>query len=348
VARAPVPVSGGESWKTLGHSAQAMLCGVTAAGVAKCYENATADASIVVHPADITSQMGVAICGGIPCYDVPLPLKGGETYTSFSWGFGFDFACGLATSGTALCVGGNAQDGTLGSGTIGETITTPRAVAGAQSFTMLTVAWTGKHVCGLVADGSAYCWGAGERGQLGVTLASVADAFPSGVPHPVAVSGGLHFKWISAGANQTCALDMDGAAYCWGQGAFGSFGNETVDFSTPAPTRIAMSQTFDRIEVGSGIACAVDTAGDGWCWGSNSYGNLGMGSIGGTVVKTPGKVLGGLSWKTIVPGVDHTCGITKDDDVYCWGRNTGGQLGAPSLWVGSTAANSSMPVAVGH
>jgi len=60
------------------------------------------------------------------------------------------------------------------------------------------------------------------------------------------------------------------------------------------------------------------------------------------------KVLGGLSWKTIVPGLYHTCGITTADEVYCRGRNTAGQLGAPSLWIGSTAASSPVPVAVGH
>src|SRR5262245_24788387 len=142
VGRAPVPVTGGDTWKTLTYSFSGPLCGVTAAGVVKCYENTTADSATVDYPAGVTSQMGIPICGGLPCWDVPLPLKGGETYTSFAWGFGQNLACGLATSGTALCLGGNGQDGTLGSGTLGEIIVTPRAVAGAQSFTMLTVAFT--------------------------------------------------------------------------------------------------------------------------------------------------------------------------------------------------------------
>jgi alpha-tubulin suppressor-like RCC1 family protein len=348
VGRAPVPVTGGESWKVLTYSSAGPLCGVTAAGVVKCYENATADAARVDYPAGVTTMGSLPICGGIPCLEVPLPLKGGGTYSSFGWGFGMNFGCGLTAAGAVNCLGGNSQYGVLGSGTLGETILVPRPVAGAQSFTMISVAFTGNHVCGLIADGSAYCWGADDAGQVGVTLGSVPDALPNGVPHPVAVAGGQHFKWISAGANQTCAIDMAGAAYCWGQGAYGSFGNGTVEFSTAAPTAIAAGQTFDRIEVGSGIACAVDTAGDGWCWGSNSYGNLGLGSIGGTVVTTPTKVLGGLSWKTIVPGLDHTCGITTNDEAYCWGRNAEGQLGAPSLWVGATAANSPVPVAVGR
>ena len=334
VGRAPVPVTGGLRWQTLTYSFQGPLCGVTSTGTVSCYSNFAADSSVVDYPPDTTSMMGWPLCGGIPCFMVPLPLKGGQTYTSFSWGFSKTFACGLGTSGTVYCVGGNGQNGALGSGTtIGETIFTPRAVAGDLVFTKLTVALTGEHACGLVADGTAYCWGNGSRGQLGVSLGSVAGAFPDGVPHPVvAVGGAQKFQWLSAGGNQTCALDMAGAATCWGQGA---------------ANNAAFGLSFTRLEVGVSVICGVDTAGDGWCWGENTYGQLGNGS-NGTVLSTPVKVEGGHTWKTIVPGGEHTCGITTDDALYCWGRNTVGQLGAPSLWVGGTAAHSSVPVAVGH
>jgi len=30
-------------------------------------------------------------------------------------------------------------------------------------------------------------------------------------------------------------------------------------------------------------------------------------------------------------GEEHTCGVTTDDRVYCWGRNYEGQLGTASV-----------------
>ena len=59
------------------------------------------------------------------------------------------------------------------------------------------------------------------------------------------------------------------------------------------------------------------------------------------------KVAGGLKWKSIVPGSEHTCGIASDDSLYCWGRNTAGQLGASSAWVVNAGVDSNVPVAVG-
>jgi alpha-tubulin suppressor-like RCC1 family protein len=63
------------------------------------------------------------------------------------------------------------------------------------------------------------------------------------------------------------------------------------------------------------------------CWGWNGWGQLGDGTrtdawspvaVASTWLKTA---------KKIATGSHHTCAISGDDDVYCWGYNGDGALG---------------------
>src|SRR5688572_26457931 len=67
-----------------------------------------------------------------------------------------------------------------------------------------------------------------------------------------------------------------------------------------------------------------------WCSGTNTYGQLGDGTTTHRILPvnvpypfqdtTPG-------WETISVGLEHTCGLGYDGLLWCWGRNTYGQLG---------------------
>ena len=162
----------------------------------------------------------------------------------------------------------------------------------------------------------------------------------------MATNGGLKFKWITSGSRYSCALDTGGKAYCWGTSSAGAFGNGSAAGHAVVPAQAANGMTFTRIEAGLDTTCGIDAAGDGWCWGANGRGQLGIGTVTASTA-TPTKVAGGLKWKSIVPGSEHTCGIASDDSLYCWGRNTAGQLGAPSAWVVNAGVDSNVPVAVG-
>jgi alpha-tubulin suppressor-like RCC1 family protein len=56
---------------------------------------------------------------------------------------------------------------------------------------------------------------------------------------------------------------------------------------------------------------------------------------------TPRAVSGGLTFKQVVPGGGHTCGLTTANRAYCWGINDHGQIGD-----GTNVANRLMPVVV--
>src|SRR5207247_10439940 len=72
--------------------------------------------------------------------------------------------------------------------------------------------------------------------------------------------------------------------------------------------------------------CGIVAAGDGYCWGSGFYGQLGYGT--GTDSPTPVLIAGGLSFGAVSAfGRYHSCGLTAAGVAYCWGYNGWGQLG---------------------
>jgi alpha-tubulin suppressor-like RCC1 family protein len=144
-------------------------------------------------------------------------VVGGHLFVSIA--VGGDHACGLTAAGEAWCWGSNGS-GQLGDGNGGPqgqtSSATPVAVAGGHAFTALFGGLSG--TCGLTADGSAYCWGDDESGQLGLGDLSKDDACGTSycVREPMPVSGGLKFSTLGAGADLTCGITTAGKLYCWG------------------------------------------------------------------------------------------------------------------------------------
>jgi alpha-tubulin suppressor-like RCC1 family protein len=102
-----------------------------------------------------------------------------------------------------------------------------------------------------------------------------------------------------------------------------------------APQQAAMTVTvsvkrppvIDLVFAGA-HTCALTITGAAYCWGFNGHGELGNGDTA-AVNSTPVAVAGGLKFQTLsVSKVDGvTCGLTADGVAYCWGDNSGGQLG---------------------
>ena len=203
--------------------------------------------------------------------------------------------------------------------------------------------------CALRTDSLAVCWGRRDGGRLGgaagdsvQNCGTLAPAWCQ--PGPAPVAGGNKYRLVSVGGASACALRIDGTVDCWGQkkGAAitGMAGLECVpaDSCLYAPTPMAVPGTAVRVAVGRDHACALTTTGDVYCWGDNSFGQLGR---AGAASLTPVKVGGGFAFVSVSAGAYHTCALEAGSGaIGCWGRNDHGQLGD------GTTTDRTTPVAV--
>jgi len=240
-------------------------------------------------------------------------------------------SCGVASDGTAYCWGTN-EYGELG--TTNPTVFcedyfrahysctgTPQQV----NTTLVFVALSGSQghglTCGLTAQGEAHCWGFGLWGQLGNGQLSNGAA-------PVAVAGGLQYESIRVGSDGTgvCATTITTDLYCWGDlGLLYANGQRFATSSIPRLVDSALG--FISFDLGQDHACGVTVSGQAYCWGSNWYGQLGIGSRGGEA-PIPTAVVGGHVFRSIVTGSDLTCALKETGEAYCWGNSN--NIGSPT------------------
>lgn len=93
-----------------------------------------------------------------------------------------------------------------------------------------------------------------------------------------------------------------------------------------------------NVSAGGTQSCEVRRDGTAWCWGDNSYGQLGNGTR--TSSAQPVQVGSANDWATISTSGSTTCGTRTDGRALCWGLNRWGQLGD------GTRNSSSRPVEV--
>jgi alpha-tubulin suppressor-like RCC1 family protein len=196
---------------------------------------------------------------------------------------GLVHTCALTSAGAAYCWGENG-DGRLGDGTEDNRLT-PTAVSGSLKFASISAG--AYHTCAITSRGAAYCWGYNGDGQLGDGTEDTDQLTPT------AVSGGLKFASISAGAYHNCGLTSRGAAYCWGNNDNGQLGDGTEDTDRLTPTAVSGSLKFASISAGRYHTCAITSRGAASCWGNNGSGRLGDGTED-TDRLTPTAVSGGI------------------------------------------------------
>lgn len=231
--------------------------------------------------------------------------------------------CAIGDDGNAYCWGW-ALDGQLGNGDISDQYAPVKVVnpPGTNGFIQISAGtW---HTCGIADDNQAYCWGNGDRGQLGDgTEASYLVPMP--VTNPAGVTG---FTQISSARQHTCGMGDDGNAYCWGEGDYGRLGNgsysdETLPALVPPPAGVL----FTSVKSGYYHSCATANDNNIYCWGWGGWGAVGI--VTDTVVYDPTQVTNppGVTLTTLSTGWYHNCSIGSDSQAYCWGDGAYDQLG---------------------
>ena len=203
------------------------------------------------------------------------------------------------------------------------------------------------HTCAVTSLNAAYCWGLGEKGKLGTNKTD-----NSAVPVAVSLSGDLQekgFKTISAGGEHTCGITTEDLAYCWGGGAKGQLGNKALtDSAVPVAvdtSGVLAGKTIKSLSAGESFTCALASDDKVYCWGGADSGQLGNNSLVDSntpvAVDTAG-VLSGKTVKVLSVGGSFACVIASDDNAYCWGSNSEGQIGNNNAQTGPQ----NVPVAV--
>jgi len=179
---------------------------------------------------------------------------------------------------------------------------------------------------------------------LGAAAAGCGGAMPKPLSNVTA---------ITAGGEHACALLADQTARCWGNNSFGEVGPGTQSDKEPMAVTVPGLSGVTALAAGGMHTCALLTDGTASCWGENSWGQVGNGSVGTSWQITPGAVVGltGISTLTAMGPADEqwgdqsinefNCALLTDGTVQCWGQNLHGELG-----LGASAAPGVLAVAV--
>ena len=194
-------------------------------------------------------------------------------------------------------------------------------------FTPTRVSAGGYATCAILADASVRCWG--EQPKVGDGTAS-----PRSTPTPT--SGGVKLASLNGSLTHFCGVGTDQAIYCWGDNALVDPSGATVHASVPTRLPSVVQWTQAAPGVAHNCALASETV---YCWGSNSFGQLGDGTQTG-VRYVPAPVSGGFKFRDVASGSHHACALTLEGAAFCWGLNASGQLGE------GTTANRFSPTAV--
>jgi len=259
---------------------------------------------------------------------VPTRVAGSEAYLFVEVSAGDSHACARTVGGRVFCWGTNDQ-GAIGAGLPTDAVEPdyqlgymPIAVAGVEDARAL-VGGTWHH-CARRASGAPWCWGWNLSGELGLgpdpTIAAI----------PMAVSILASVDAIAAGDGHTCARRGE-EVFCWGYNVTGAVGDGTVtNRFAPRPVDLG-GRSVTALDAGgtpifddhAGHTCVI-ADGTVWCWGDDTYGQVGDGGALEVAVSDP--VDTGFAADAIALGGRHTCAL-QGGRVTCWGRASEGQLG---------------------
>jgi alpha-tubulin suppressor-like RCC1 family protein len=235
-------------------------------------------------------------------------------------GVSFGHTCAVVAGGALWCWGADGS-GQLGDGGTVSQLLPVAVTALAPGTAVEAVACGERHTCALSA-GAVACFGANDEGQLGVASQTT--------PATAAIASGA--TAVATGLDHSCAL-ASGVLQCWG---LNSSGQVNAGSTTPgaafSPIAPDLGGGFQPSALATGRAhtCAVKTAdvpATPKCFGANNSGQL-----GGAGDKVDVNLLAPSTAAALTAGSDHSCALTGEGGVQCWGADDMGQLGrgAPS------------------
>ncbi len=251
--------------------------------------------------------------------------------------------CVLDGTNHVACRGGNYR-GQLGrgAGTTGDVYTDFARVqqeGGGDLADVVDLAAGGAHTCARKRDGSVWCWGSNEFGQLGrpcdvgERCGDRGQDACSRLARPVAgLSLGTaapEAQTLALGLSHSCVRRADGSVACWGRadnygfspspppsswpaGTFSSCGGTP---SAASPVAIPGVTGARRVVAGDAYVCASreHPTQPVVCWGARYDGVA-------PVARAPSPVA------ALAAGKYHACAISSAGAMACWGDSSAGQI----------------------
>ena len=187
--------------------------------------------------------------------------------------------------------------------------------------------------CALDAEQLPWCWGIYGDPELSV-VGRVSDLRRYQM---VSVAGG------SAGGHG-CAIAEAGTLWCWGADLDQKLGLGPGADSTPTPRQVGQHR-WRRIATARAHSCGIQHDGTLWCWGWGGNGRLGQGGDLQTA-SAPIQLGARTDWSEVSARSGHTCALTTTQEVYCWGRNVYGEVGAEGTGDTATPGTVGTPKAI--
>lgn len=288
---APAPVDGDTRFETVS-AGDTRTCGIATDDTAWCWGS---------------GALGVA---ATPSSEVPLEVAGDHAWRHLS--VGLSHSCGVTIGGELRCWGVD-QIGELGEAGTSE------EPAIAQPGADFTIALAGRIATCAQRTGETLCFGDNRQGQLGRGNRDY-------LPQPATVELERPVVAGETGYEFTCLLDDVGVVWCMGHDDTGQCGDGVIDDAWIGAPVQNVTGTISILSSTDDHTCALNEEGRLWCWGSNAFGELGVGDH--VDRGTPVELLApnGMPWSAVSAGDMHTCAIA-DTRLYCWGADGSGQVG---------------------
>jgi alpha-tubulin suppressor-like RCC1 family protein len=287
-------------------------------------------------------------------------FQAGQPLDNVSIGGSQATTCAILTDASIKCWGDNNY-GQVGDGSVSTSryVATNVSMPSGKQGRSLSHGSQANHLCAIMTDGSLYCWGYNYYGQIGDGTTCTSSSYLNGCngqtgrssPVEVSLPTGRTVTAVSTGVYHTCAILDDGSVWCWGYNDKGQLGVGNMSSGTwaysPSQTLLPTGRTATAIASGENHNCAVLDDNSMVCWGEGEHYRLGN-TNSQTDRSSPTYVTGSdgsvsaLQFSSVAAGKRHTCSITTDNDMYCWGYDAQEQLG--NVNTGQWASNSPLPV----
>ena len=148
---------------------------------------------------------------------------------------------------------------------------------------------------------------------------------------------------LALGYEHSCGISSAGGVKCWGSGVDGQLGYGGYVAYSISPTIVTVAGSaglpapVSKISAGSNFTCALLNTGAVYCWGDDTYGQLGNGVQSTNSANAVAASTETYPVSDIATSAYSTCVVLVSGAVQCWGLGTSGQLGNGSM-TNSTSA----------